>query len=105
MQDSGNLKNDHKHGLWHCQTIHIKFQSIDHPPTNLDDFSISSMGALRSETYMLHVGSADMNAWSKSRSKKKSPNLYVEIKLEESVIQKTGVIERKKAPSWNEEFK
>jgi Ca2+-dependent lipid-binding protein len=45
-----------------------------------------------------------MNAWSKSRSKKKSPNLYVEIKLEESV-QKTEVIERNKAPSWNEEFK
>lgn len=50
------------------------------------------------------VGSSDGIAWTSGRSKK-SPNLYVEIRVgENSAVQSTKVIERKRAPAWNEEF-
>ncbi|KIM83044.1 hypothetical protein PILCRDRAFT_819834 [Piloderma croceum F 1598] len=51
-------------------------------------------------SYKLHIGSADGIVW----AGKRSPNLYVEIKVENSMVLKSKVIERKKTPTWNEDF-
>jgi hypothetical protein len=57
-----------------------------------------------SDAILCPVRSADMNAWTKNCAKKKSLNLYVEIGFEGLAVQQTEVIERKKAPSWDEKF-
>jgi Ca2+-dependent lipid-binding protein len=47
------------------------------------------------------VASAHDIVWT---GKKKSPNLYVEVKVDELTTQSTQVIQRKRSPVWNEEF-
>jgi hypothetical protein len=49
------------------------------------------------------VGSADGIIWTRSRWKK-PPNLYVEIKVEESAMQSTMIIKGNRAPLWKEKF-
>jgi C2 domain len=47
------------------------------------------------------VGSANGIIWT---AKTKSPNLFVEVKVDGVVMQSTTVIERKKSPVWNQEL-
>ena len=56
------------------------------------------------DTIIRSVSSANMTVARLNLPTKKCPNLYVEIRLEESAVQWTKVIKRKTTPIWNEEF-
>jgi hypothetical protein len=49
------------------------------------------------------VSSVDQIEWPKKLYRNKPPNLYVEVRLEQSV-QHTRVIERSMTPTWNEQL-
>jgi hypothetical protein len=49
------------------------------------------------------VSTVDQIEWPKKLFRNKSPNLYVEVQLGQSV-QRTRVIERSMTPTWNEEL-
>lgn len=55
-----------------------------------------------SDVMFCPVDSAD--GWSGSPTISESPNLYVEVKVGETAVQRTKVIERNEAPVWNQEF-
>lgn len=48
------------------------------------------------------VGSA--GGWTGSLKRNESPTLYVQIKVDESAVQNTEIIEQNKAPTWDEKF-
>jgi hypothetical protein len=50
------------------------------------------------------VGSIDGIIWTPDRPKGGSPNLYVEVSVDESVVQSTAVMMEKQAPVWDQEF-
>ncbi|KIM82890.1 hypothetical protein PILCRDRAFT_7772 [Piloderma croceum F 1598] len=56
-----------------------------------------------SKAYILSVSSVDQIEWPKKLFRNKPPNLYVEVRLGQSV-QRTRVIERSMTPTWNEEL-
>jgi hypothetical protein len=53
--------------------------------------------------YYYSVSTVDQIEWPKKLFRNKPPNLYVEVRLEQSV-QRTRVIERSMTPTWNEEL-
>jgi hypothetical protein len=53
--------------------------------------------------YYYSVSTVDQIEWPKKLFRNKLPNLYVEVRLEQSV-QCTRVIDRSMTPNWNEEL-
>jgi hypothetical protein len=50
------------------------------------------------------VGSADVTAWAKNLPDNEPQELYVEIRLDDTVVQATGMVKRNEILSWNEEL-
>ena len=66
-------------------------------------FHLSSGILFRSLWFHYPVSTVDQIEWPKKLFRNKPPNLYVEVRLGQSV-QRTKVIERSMAPIWDEEL-
>ena len=78
----------------------------NHQQTNLRYMWSASSAPFYPTPFLIFpaVISADVTAWIRRLSMKEAPNLYVEVAVEESLVQHTKLIQRNETPSWNENF-
>ncbi|KAJ6624405.1 hypothetical protein B0H10DRAFT_2007089 [Mycena sp. CBHHK59/15] len=55
-----------------------------------------------SQSYSLLVQSARGILWAPGVLHKKTPNLYLEIRLDSKVVHRTPTVKRKMEPEWND---